>query len=171
MNNILLEGDPGIGKTTLLRKIAANIAYLDICGFYTQEIRKKKIRVGFRIDTFSGQSGVLSHVDFNRGPSVGKYGVDIDTFERIGVFELKKALDFPSIILIDEIGKMELYSNRFKEVLLHCFDSDQSVVATVMSRSHPFADKLKSRNDVDLLKVTLENRNQLASKIIDKIIS
>jgi nucleoside-triphosphatase len=169
MNNILLEGNPGIGKTTLLQKIAANITHLNICGFYTQEIRENKIRVGFRIDTFSGQSGVLSHVDFCGGSRVGKYGVDIDTFERIGVTELEKALDTPSVILIDEIGKMELYSNRFKEVLLHCFNSDQRVVATIMSRPHSVVDKLKSRQDVDLLKVTLKNRNQLVWKIIDRI--
>ena len=170
MNNILLEGKPGIGKTTLLRTIAERISYLGIGGFYTQEIRENSKRVGFCIDTFSGYSGVLSHVAFNTGPRVGKYRVDVPSFEKIGVYGLERDLFESRVILIDEIGKMELFSERFKEVLLRCFDSDKYVIATVMSRPHLFVDLLKDRPDVKLLKVTLENRNQLALTIIKEII-
>ncbi|MDY6949902.1 MAG: NTPase [Thermodesulfobacteriota bacterium] len=171
MNNVLLEGDPGVGKTTLLRKIAEGISHLGIGGFHTQEIREKGRRVGFRIETFSGESGILSHTKFKTGPRVGKYRVDVPGFERIGVGGLERALSESTVILIDEIGKMELFSERFKEVVTQCLDSEKVVLATIMSRSHPFVDGLKIRYNVEVLKVTIGNRVQLESKLIKEIMS
>lgn len=171
MNNILLEGEPGAGKTTLLCKIAESISHLGIGGFYTQEIREKGRRVGFRIETFPGESGILSHARFKAGPRVGKYRVDVPGFERIGVAGLERALSAFSVLLIDEIGKMELFSERFKEIVNQCLDSEKVVLATVMSRSQPFVDGLKRRSDVELLEVTMGNRDQLASTLIKKVMS
>ena len=85
MNNILLQGEPGVGKTTLLCNLASSISYLKIGGFYTRELREEGKRVGFRIDTFDNQSGILSHVKYTSGPRVGKYSVDVSAFEKIGV--------------------------------------------------------------------------------------
>lgn len=169
MNNTLLEGEPGVGKTTLLCTIADRISSLGIGGFYTREIREKSKRVGFRIETFAGQSGVLSHVAYKSGPRIGKYRVDLSTLEKIGVTGLKNALFESNIILIDEIGKMELFSERFKETVLDCFSSVKPVIATVMSKPHPFVDQLKSRLDVELIRVTSENRNKLVSRLIREI--
>ncbi|MDY6954085.1 MAG: NTPase [Thermodesulfobacteriota bacterium] len=171
MNNVLLKGEPGIGKTTLLWKIGEGTSHLGVGGFYTQEIREKGRRVGFRIETFSGESGILSHTRFKTGPRVGKYRVDVPGFERIGVAGLERALHESSVILIDEIGKMELFSQRFKEMVTQCLDSEKPVLATVMSRSQPFVDGLKTRSDVDLLEVTMGNRDQLASTLIKKVMS
>ena len=161
MTNIFLEGRPGIGKTTLLRTIADRIAFLGIGGFYTEEIREQGRRVGFRIETFTGQSGIFAHVAYSTGPRVGKYRVDMATFEKIGVNGLKQALTESQIILIDEIGKMELFSKEFQEIVLRCLDSVKPLIATVMSRSHPFVDRVKARPDVHWVNVTVENRDKL----------
>ncbi|MCK4346710.1 MAG: NTPase [Bacteroidales bacterium] len=169
MNNILLQGEPGVGKTTLLCNLASSISYLKIGGFYTRELREEGKRVGFRIDTYDNQSGILSHVKYTSGPRVGKYRVDVTAFEEIGVQALVKALEKADVILIDEIGKMELYSEKFKEVVLRCLDSPKPLVATVMSRSYPFVDQIKVRQDVELMRVTFENRNSIADQLIRKI--
>lgn len=169
MKNVLLEGKPGIGKTTVLKNFASGLSPVKAGGFYTEEIREKGTRVGFRIETIDGCSGVLSHIAFKSGPRVGKYRVNIPAFEKIGVKSLEKALDESEVILIDEIGKMELFSERFKEVILCCFDSNKPVVASVMAQSHPFVDSLKVRSDVKLLKVTKENRNQLTEILWQEI--
>jgi nucleoside-triphosphatase len=171
MNNVLLEGEPGVGKTTLLCSIAERISHLGIGGFYTQEIREKGRRVGFRVETFSGESGILSHVKFNTGPKVGKYRVDLPSFEKIGVAGLKRALSEASVILIDEIGKMELFSERFKEIVSQCLDSEKVVLATIMSHSHPFVDRLKRRSDVEIIEVTMENRSQLESALVERALA
>jgi len=167
----LFEGEPGIGKTTLLCKIGEGISHLGVGGFCTQEIREKGRRVGFQIETCSGESCILSHTRFKTGPRVGKYRVDVPGFERIGVAGLERALHKSSVILIDEIGKMELFSERFKEIVNQCLDSEKLVLATVMARSHPLVDGLKRRSDVELLEVTMGNREQLASTLIKKVMS
>lgn len=169
MKNVFLEGKPGVGKTTLLRAIADQIALREIGGFYTEEIREKGHRVGFRIETFAGQSGILAHVKYKTGPHVGKYGVDVPAFEKIGVKGLENALKESQIILIDEIGKMELFSSRFQKAVLRCLDSVTPVIATVMLRPHPFVDRLKTRPDVRLVTVTFGNRDELAFKFIQEL--
>jgi nucleoside-triphosphatase len=171
MKNCLLEGLPGVGKTTLIRKLADRISKLKIGGFYTQEIRENGRRVGFRVETFSGLSGILSHVSLSTGPRVGKYRVYVTAFEGVVVKDLEKALQTSDIILIDEIGKMELFSKHFKDVLLRCLDSDKSVIATVMLRPHAYVDRIKTRQDVEILEVTLGNRERLVDEIIGKVIS
>jgi nucleoside-triphosphatase len=169
IKNIFLVGNPGVGKTTLLQNIAGSFATQEIGGFYTEEIRDKRTRVGFRMETFSGRSGTLSHVKYKTGPQVGKYRVDVSAFENICVSELERALQISTNIFIDEIGKMELYSNTFKNILLRCLDSNKPVIATVMSRPHPFVDKLKERNDVRIVRVTFENRDNLLDLLITEI--
>jgi nucleoside-triphosphatase len=171
MNNILLVGEPGVGKTTLILNLAEAISYHNIAGFYTKEIREHGQRVGFRVATFSGQSGILSHIKFTTGPIVGKYRVDLPQFEKIAVRELEMDLSEASIILIDERGKMKGFAERCKEILPRCFASENTMIATVMSRPHPYVDRLKARADVRIIKVTRENRNKLASYIKEKILN
>ena len=161
----LLSGRPGVGKTTLLRKSATGLSGLAVGGFFTQEIRENGQRVGFGLTTFEGQSGVLAHVDNRSGPRVGKYRVDCDTFDRIGVQALESALSDAAVILIDEIGKMELLSSRFRMTLAAVFDVEKPLVATIMAHPLSLTDALKQRPDVQLVEVTLENRDELANEI------
>ena len=169
MKNCLLEGLPGVGKTTLIRKVADCISELNIGGFYTEEIRERGRRAGFRVETFSDRSGILSHVSLTTGPRVGKYRVDVPGFEGIVVKDLEKAMESSDVIIIDEIGKMELFSRRFKDILIQCLDSEKPVIATVMLRPHPYVDRIKSRPDVEIVEVTPENRDCLVDEIISKI--
>jgi nucleoside-triphosphatase THEP1 len=168
-NNFLLEGLPGIGKTTLIKNIADKLSDFRIRGFYTEEIREKGTRVGFRIRTFSNQEGILAHVSFRKGPRVGKYRVDVSQFESIGVAELNQALQISELIIIDEIGKMELFSGSFKDALVRCLDSDKPVIATIMLRPNQFVDKIKQRSDVFLVEVTLTNRDRLPDVLIKEV--
>lgn len=169
--NYLLTGRPGAGKTTLLLKIAAGLSGLRIGGFFTREIRENGSRVGFRIETFSGESGILAHTAGKSRPCVGKYRVDVPTFERIGVDGLENALAEADVIFIDEIGKMELFSRRFREVLVRVLDSAKTVVATVMAYRDPFSDALKARPDIRLMEVSPTNRDLLAGELVKQIIA
>ena len=149
----LLTGRPGTGKTSLVRQAVKELKG-KAGGFYTEEIRVQGTRLGFKLITLDDQEAVLAHVDFQSRYRVGKYGVDIDALERVGVPALEEAVRQRDVIVIDEIGKMELFSNRFREVVLEAVQSGKRVLGTIMLKPDPWADDIKRQPQVRLVEVT-----------------
>jgi nucleoside-triphosphatase len=149
-----------VGKTTLLERVVKELN-VPVGGFYTQEIREEGVRVGFRLITWDGKSGVFSHVNFQSRYRVGKYGVDVKALEEIGVPAIVEAIKHARLIAIDELARMELFSQAFEKSVLHALDSKISVMATIQERPHPFLDRVRQRSDIQLFTVTLENRDRL----------
>jgi nucleoside-triphosphatase len=168
---VLVEARPGAGKTTAAIRLADRVraAGLPLAGFFTEEMREGGVRVGFRIETFEGERGVLAHVERRGPPRVGKYGVDLDAFERLALPAVEPPAGGASVI--DELGKMELASARFREAVTVLFDSDVPLVATVHAFRHPFTDELKGRADVELVKLSRANRDELPAALADRILS
>ena len=164
--NTLITGKPGCGKTTLIKQIIEELR-LNAGGFYTQEIRIGGRRVGFKIISLDGNESILAHVDIKSPYRVSKYGVNIEGLERIGVESILKALEENDVIVIDEIGKMELFSPRFKEVVNKALNSEKMLLATILLAPNPFTDKIKRRQDVKLFYLTPENREKVKEEIKD----
>jgi nucleoside-triphosphatase len=167
---VLVEARPGAGKTTAATRLANRLrtAGLPLAGFFTEEMREGGARVGFRIETFAGERDVLAHVDLRGPPRVGKYGVDLQAFERLAL----PAVEPPAggAIVIDELGKMELASARFREAVTVLFDSGFPLVATVHSFRHPFTDQLKRRSDVELIRLSKANRDGLPGALAERVL-
>ena len=162
---ILLSGRPGGGKTSVVRRTVERLSVV-AGGFWTEEIRRQGTRIGFRVtDIRTGREGILAHVDYRGAPRVGKYGVDVPAFERIGVKALREAMRCDGCVVIDEIGKMELCSEAFAEVAAEVLDSDQPVLGTVPVYGHPFLNALRRRRDVRFFDVTAANRDGLPQQI------
>ncbi|MEA3441208.1 MAG: NTPase [Chloroflexota bacterium] len=162
--NILLTGRPGSGKTTLIQKVVER--YPDNAGgFYTREIRQSGKRVGFEMITLDGQRGILAHVNTHSVYRVGKYGVDLTFLEDNGVGSLKGAIQDGLLVVIDEIGPMEIFSTVFQQAVLQALDSGSPVLATIVYRSNRFSDSIKSRSDVRLIEVRPDNRDVLIDRI------
>ena len=123
-------------------------------GFYTEEIRSGGTRLGFRLVTLGGESAILAHVNIHSPYRVSKYGVDIDNLDQIGVSALYKAAEECDLVVIDEIGKMELFSANFREAVLQIIDSGKRVLGTIMLNSNPWADAIKLKPQVNLITVT-----------------
>lgn len=138
-------------------------------GFYTQEIRKGGFRQGFSLVTLDGKVSTLAHVDLESAHRVGKYGVDVQSLEEVGVAALEEAVAAKEIVVIDEIGKMELASFKFRETVLKALNSKTLVLATIGKVDHPFVRETKSRNDTCLLEINRGNRDSMKAKIIDLI--
>lgn len=169
MRNILLTGKPGVGKTTLILKVLGS-PNLDARGFYTREIRKGNVRLGFELVEIGGsRRDVFAHIGFEKIHRVGKYGVDISVLEEIGAEAIKKGIEEKSLIVIDEIGKMELYSKRFREAVTLALNSSSPVLATITMSPLPFVKNIKQRKDVTILEVTRDNRDEFLRKLIKKL--
>lgn len=163
---ILLTGRPGVGKTTVIRRLASLLADHAIAGFDTQEIRKGGRRLGFQAATFSGAECVLASVDL-RGPHrVGRYGVDLPAFEQLVLPELARPCD---VMLIDEIGKMECFSARFVDAVRTLLDAATPVVATVAAGGGGFIAEVKARPDVEIWQVTRENREEMPRQLAERV--
>lgn len=163
---LLLTGPPGIGKTTVIRKVVSNFDTAHIAGFITEEIRKDKLRQGFRLVPFHGRPRILAHIHTPGPHRVGKYGVDIAALEDIS----RDMLSFDPLIsffVIDEIGKMECLSPVFIETIEAVLGSDKVVLATVPLKGGSFIREVKERLDAELWSVTRKNRDRLPIQITE----
>ncbi len=163
---ILLNGRPGVGKTTIIREIAERLGAA-AGGFYTAEIREGGRRQGFKIVTLDGKEGVLSHVDIRGTPRVSRYGVNLKDLEEIGVAALRRAVAEADYVLVDEIGKMELFSEGFRRAVLEAIRSDKPVVGTVLRSKNTWVDGLKALPEVTVIEVTEANRAGMARSVLD----
>ena len=160
----LLTGRPGTGKTSLIKQAVAGMRG-KAGGFYTEEIRSQGVREGFRLVTLDGQSAILAHIDIHSQYRVSKYGVDIDSLDRVGVSALYKAAEECDLVVIDEIGKMELFSANFREAVLKIIDSGKKVLGTIMLNPNPWADAIKRKPQVNLITVTRANYHQVVEEL------
>ncbi|MBC8525782.1 MAG: NTPase [Candidatus Cloacimonetes bacterium] len=167
-NNILISGYPGIGKTTLINKIIKRLN-CKIGGFYTSEKREKGKRTGFYIKDFSGNQMVMAEVNFKSRYRVGKYGVNVKAFEKIGIPALKKANETSDLIVVDEIGKMEMFCSNFCKILEEIFDSPKPLLATIKKVDCKLTTKLKARDDVKIFELRIDNRDEMIYSIIDRL--
>jgi len=135
-------------------------------GFYTEEVRSLGVRRGFRLVTLDGRSAILAHVDIRSPYRVSKYGVDIDSLDRVGVSALRQAAKECYLIVIDEIGKMELFSANFRETVSQILDSDKRVLGTIMLYPNPWADEIKHRPQVNLITVTRDNHQRVLEELL-----
>jgi len=152
----LLTGRPGTGKTSLIKQAVAELKG-KAGGFYTEEIRDRGTRLGFKLITLDGQEAILAHVNFPSRYRVSKYGVDVDSLDRVGVFALRQAAKQCDLVVVDEIGKMELFSANFREAVLEIIGSGKRVLGTIMLVSNSWADAIKRQPQVNLVEVTRTN--------------
>ncbi len=166
--NLLITGLPGIGKTTLIKKLSEELKHLHPAGFYTEEIREEGVRKGFELISLDGKRGLLSHKDIKSPYRVGSYKVDIESFENF-LDSVPFFGPLSHLIIIDEIGKMECLSDRFKNLLKKIFNSGTLVIATIALRGVGLIVEIKEREDVKLFELTHPNRETLLSEILKEI--
>ncbi|MFB6351237.1 MAG: nucleoside-triphosphatase [Bradymonadaceae bacterium] len=165
--NLLLTGRPGIGKTTAAESIRDALADRDwsLQGFVTREIRDDGSRVGFRMIPVDGEETTFAHVDLPP-PRISTYGVDLEALEAV----LGETLDPEAEIdayIVDEIGKMEVMSDKFIDAMEALLDNDRPVVATVGTSDRGLMGEVKKRDDVDLWKITTENRDGIVDEAVE----
>jgi nucleoside-triphosphatase len=163
---LLITGMPGVGKTTLIRKVAAALSRHRVGGFYTEEIHEAGERRGFRLVTLNHDRVVIAHVEFGHRYRVGKYGVDVAAIDRFadGALGVRAEID---VYLVDEIGRMECLSAVFVTRMRSLLDSDKTVIATVARRGDGLIDEAKHWPGSALWEITRANRDSLATQVVE----
>lgn len=166
--NILITGAPGVGKTTLIKKLAEELNDFQPVGFFSTEIREHGKRKGFELISLSGNKGILSHINIKSPYRVGKYNVNLKGFD-VFLNSLPLRNDSANLIIIDEIGKMECFSNYFINIIRNFLDSSKVFLATVSLKGSGLISEIKKRDDIDLFVLRKDNRKSLTSDVLEKI--
>ena len=168
---LLLEGRPGIGKTTVARRLVALLLEggVPVDGFTTGELRTGGRREGFMVEAVSVAQELLAHLGLPGPPRVGRYGVDLAAFERVALPTLR-APGPGRVVVVDELGKMELASAAVRAAVVELLGRDVAVVATVQLARHQLTDALKRRPDVRVVPVTEATRDGLPEQLRDWLV-
>lgn len=157
--HLFLTGKPACGKTTLIKSLLKDIP--EKKGFFTEEIKEYGQRAGFKVVTLEGKEKVFAHKDFKSPYKVAKYGVDVETFDSFAVKELEQALkeDYEYVV-IDELGSMELFSDKFKEVVSKLL-ATKNIIGAISLKKDSFLEQIKARNDVCILNLSRDNFSEV----------
>ncbi|KAK9725498.1 hypothetical protein RND81_05G148300 [Saponaria officinalis] len=179
---ILISGPPGIGKTTLVSRVVDNLRAsnpnLKVQGFLTREIRQGNQRVGFEVVTIGGQRAPLASINnsslqSSRWPTVGRYHVDVSSFERIALPELQIHED-TDLFVIDEVGKMELFSTSFLPAVLRLLNSNIPILATVPVPKHgrdiPGVERLRNHPGATMYLLNPNNRDECREQVYSHVL-
>ena len=163
----MITGPPRCGKTTLILRIIQDSFLSDkVGGFITEEVREKGERIGFKIISLpDNKEGLLARKDFSSPYRVGKYGVHLEDLENTGCAAIEDAIRSEKAVIVDEIGKMELFSEKFKNSLVKALDSPLKVLASVMERKNEFANRIKRRSDVTVARLDRSNFNVVVREV------
>ena len=165
----LVTGAPGVGKTTLIRQVVSTMR-LRAAGFYTEDLRSRGVREGFRIVTLDGEIALLAATGHPGPIQISKYGVDLAELDRVGVGALQRAMERGHVLVADEIGKMQLYSRSFRQTILEAVRSGKPLLGTIMLGRNPYADKIKQHRNVEILTFTEANRAEVLSFLRTKFV-
>jgi nucleoside-triphosphatase len=169
---LLLTGPPGIGKTTVLVKTINKLKENGYCigGMLSCEVRKGGTRIGFKIfDLNSGKSGWLANTKQKSGPQIGKYRVNLENLTIIGTQAITYAVSNCCVVVIDEIGPMELCSSNFKDSVYKALASGKTILAIVhLKTKDKLVKEVKTRNDSESFIVAKENRETLSELVYQK---
>ena len=172
---ILITGPPRSGKSTLISRLIEDLLdrKLKIYGFITPEIRKENKRVGFYvIDLYSKKRFPLARVGkFNTNFRLGRYSVFVEDFEHY-IDELNDSIEEiqDSIFCIDEIGKMELFTEKFQDFIKNLFNSNNLIIATVGEKlKHHIKDYILAMPNLNLFRLNIQNQDEIFAEIVSLV--
>lgn len=99
------------------------------------------------------------------GPRVGRYRVNLADLSAIGAAGLTKAAVVSEVIVIDEVGPMELVSPEFRRSVRACIDSGKPILAVVHERLEDDLLAELREKAKETVAVTIESRDEVADTL------
>jgi nucleoside-triphosphatase len=176
-HRVFFTGEPGCGKTTVLKNTIQGLTShgMKVGGMLSGEIRDQGVRVGFSLeDVLTHATGTLAHVNQSVGPRIGKYRVNLEDLEKVGVTAIERAINEPevNVIAVDELGPMELNSDSFVRAVRDALVAPKHFVGTIHKRaSHSLVLEIKRYPTFQIVEITPESRDAIPGEIAKKILS
>lgn len=165
-----ITGLPGSGKTYVLLKVIEMLgdSGLRIGGMINEPIDDGRRKTGCSVRNLeTGETEVFASADIESRIIIGKLGVDVEALEKVGVNAIRLAAEECDIIVIDEVGKLEVECPAFIDAVKEALDVGKPMIITLHKKSrNPLLQDIRRRDDVRILEVTPTNRNLLPYKII-----
>ncbi len=175
VKNIVIIGLPQTGKSTLLKSVLDSYEGI-ITGLITTEMRENDERVGFKMgnyyrgDHVNPFAKVIARIDFDSNIKVSKYCVNISEINKQALSQWRVSITPKHLLYLDEIGEMQMYSQVFTELAQKYLDTPNICIMTVSEKyTCNFIEDIKKREDIELIELTLENRDRMKTYILEKI--
>jgi len=169
MKHLLIVGRPGVGKTTLVKRLTQDLRGCPIDGFFTEECREAGQRLGFWLSSLDGRQALLAHRQMDSPYRVGPYKVNVALLDEVGVGIIRRAVERSLILILDEIGTMELCSVAFQQAVERALARGPRIVATIGLHAVPFLDGLKRRQDVELVPLSHDNWSMVFDELKSRL--
>lgn len=169
MIKILLSGQSNVGKTTLVKKVIEHMN-LEQSGFLTQRMLDQNGKnQGFQVSNFKGKSEVVAHKSRIESDLVVGNGnkVDIEVVDNFCVNEIEKTFgNNQCILIIDEIGPMQAFSQRFIDIIKKILVTNIPILGVIVLDDKPWVKEIKNNDSVLILAVTELNREELIPPLV-----
>ena len=169
---VFLTGIPRVGKSTVVGNVVERLRLngVKVGGMTSADLRSGPTRIGFEIrDLITGEVGVLAHVSQAAGPRIGRYRVNSEDLDRIGAGAILSAIKDADLIVIDEVGPMELTSRKFKDAVQAALVCGKPVLGTVHRNAQdPIVRAIKSGQGIEVIEVTYEIRDTMPKTIAER---
>lgn len=167
-HKIFVTSQPRLGKSTVIKKVVDVLGRENCYGFYTEEIMVAGKREGFKIITMDGRQGILASTGSPSALRLGRYGLNIDTLEDLCLGSILEGNDPHKVLIIDEVGPMQVWSESFRVALEKALERDNPMLGSVFLQAHPWIDTFKARDELDIVDLNLANRDGMVQELVSK---
>ena len=157
--HLFLTGHKQVGKSTILRKLLENRE--EPAGFRTLRIPNEE---GCSVHMFAPDETEFTEANRVFYRHKGVLYLNIEDFDRIGCDLLEKSKG-ADLILMDELGPTEVHARQFRRAVWETLDESAHVYGVLQMAESDFLDQVAAREDVLVMTVTEENRDDLPRQL------